>query len=199
MSLKRNANPLRLIRNIRRIVDVSKASRRSIKVNKSKQTYLVPFVKNTILVIIAITLADTFRINAIARLIPLKVSDKHKQKRLLRFLERDYPITSVMKQWALFVLRKVYSTTKSKVVLLIDLTDLLFGYKAIVIAIPFRMRAIPIYWKVYTDEQIQEMVYLSHNTLVWDFLLQFNYCSIKLWVKGGVLFGYLIAVLLMSS
>lgn len=165
-------NPLRFIRNIRRILDVEKASTRSIKVNQSKTAYLVPCVKNTILVIIAITLAETFRINAIACCLPLSVSDKHKQKRLLRFLERDYPITNVMKQWALFVLRKVHGTTKSKVVLLIDETDLLFGYKAIVVAIPFRMRAIPIYFRVYSNEQIQDMVYMSHNTLVWNFLIE---------------------------
>jgi len=168
--MNRRVNPLRLIRNIRRIIPVNKASRRSIKLSKSKKTYLVPLMKNTILVIIAITLADKFRINAIARCLPVKVSDKHKQKRLLRFLERDYPIKSVMKQWALFVLRKVYQKTKSKVLLLIDETDLLFGYKAIVVAIPFRMRAIPIYWQVYTNEQIQDMVYMSHNTLIWNFL-----------------------------
>ena len=42
MSSERNANPLRLIRNIRRIIDVNYASTRSIK-NKSdpKRTYLV--------------------------------------------------------------------------------------------------------------------------------------------------------------
>jgi len=58
MFSERNANPLRLIRNIRRIIDVNKASTRSIK-NKSdpKRTYLVPCLKNTILVIIGINLA----------------------------------------------------------------------------------------------------------------------------------------------
>ena len=163
-------NPLRLIRNIRRIIDVNKARHRSMTLSEGQRTYLVPCLKNTILVIIAITLAETFRLNAIARCLPLKVSDKQKQKHLLRFLERDYPIPSVMKQWALFVLRKVYGNSNSKVVLLIDETDLLFSYKAIVVAIPFRMRAIPIYWKVYTNEQIQNILYLSHNTLVWNFL-----------------------------
>ena len=163
-------NPLRFSRNIRRIIDVNKARHRSLKLSEGQKTYLVPCLKNTILVIIAITLAETFRLNAIARCLPLKVSDKQKQKHLLRFLERDYPIPSVMKQWALFVLRKVYSKTKSKVVLLIDETDLLFSYKAIVVAIPFRMRAIPIYWHIYTNEQIQDLVYKSHNTLIWDFL-----------------------------
>lgn len=84
------------------------------------------------------------------------------QAGLLRFLERDYPIKSVLLRWALFVLRKVYGKTKSKVLLLIDETDLLFGYKAIVVAIPFRMRAIPIYWKIYTNQQIQDMVYIGN-------------------------------------
>jgi hypothetical protein len=173
--LKRGVNTLRLIRTILGIIDVKKANKRSIKKKSSpKRTYLFPCLKNTILVIIGITLAETFRINAIARCLPLDVSDKQKQKRLLRFCKRDYPVKSVMERWALFVLRKVYSKTKSKVVLLIDETDLLFSYKAIVIAIPFRMRAIPIYWKVYTNEQIQSMVYKSHNTLVWNFLSDFK-------------------------
>lgn len=164
-------NPLGFIRNIRRILDVQKSSKRSI-LNKDKKTYLVPAIKNTILVVIAIILAETFRINEIARFLPLKISEKQKQKHLLRFLQRDYPKVSVMKQWAFFVLRKVYGKTKSKVLLLIDETDLLFSYKAIVVAIPFRMRAIPIYWKVYKNEQIQDMTYMSHNTLVWNFLLE---------------------------
>ena len=55
MPLKRNVNPLRLIRNIRAIIDVTKASKRSIE-NKSepKRTYLLPCLKNTVLVIIGI-------------------------------------------------------------------------------------------------------------------------------------------------
>jgi hypothetical protein len=173
MNSNRHTNPIRLIRNIRRLLSAKENSKSSIKVSsKAQRTYWLPCLKNTILVIIAITLAEMFRINEIARCLPICVSDKQKQKRLLRFLSRGYPTESVMKRWALFVLRKVYATTKSKVLLLIDETDLLFGYKAIVVAIPFRMRAIPIYWKIYQNEQIQDMVYLSHNTLIWNFLLK---------------------------
>ena len=188
-----HTNPIRLIRNIRRIFRLKKNATSSMKVSsrchamficgnkppavetpspKARRTYWLPCLKNTILVIIAITLADTFRINKIADCLPISTSDKQKQKRLLRFLDRGYPTDAAMKQWALFVLRKVYQKSKSKVVLLIDETDLLFGYKAIVVAIPFRMRAIPIYWQVYQNEQIQELLYLSHNTLIWNFLAQ---------------------------
>jgi hypothetical protein len=55
--MNRHANPLRLIRNIRRIISVKKSSKRSIKLSsKPKKTYFIPCLKNTILVIIAITL-----------------------------------------------------------------------------------------------------------------------------------------------
>ena len=171
--MNHNAKPIRFSRNIRRILKLKSNAKSSVKVSsEDKRTYWLPCLKNTILVIIAITLAETFRINEIARCLPVASSDKHKQKRLLRFLGRSYPTAPAMKQWALFVLRKVYRNSKSKVVLLIDETDLLFNYKAIVVAIPFRMRAIPIYWQIYTNEQIQDILYLSHNTLVSDFLIQ---------------------------
>jgi hypothetical protein len=170
---RNHAHPIRLSRNIGRILKLKSNAKSSVKVSsEGKRTYWLPCLKNTILVIIGISLAETFRINEIARCLPIASSDKQKQKRFLRFLDRSYPTDSAMKQWALFVLRKVYRKSKSKVVLLIDETDLLFGYKAIVVAIPFRMRAIPIYWKVYSNEQIQDLVYMSHNTLIWNFLLK---------------------------
>ncbi|MBC8233501.1 hypothetical protein H8E77_28465 [bacterium] len=154
MRSDRHTNPIRLTRNIRRIFKLKKNAKSSIKVSsscdamvicgnkppvietpspKAKRMYWLPCLKNTILVTIAIALSETFRINEIARCLPISVSDKQKQKRLLRFLDRGYPTGAVMKQWALFVLRKVYQKSKSKVILLIDETDLLFGYKAIVL------------------------------------------------------------------
>ncbi|RMD59736.1 IS4/IS5 family transposase [Candidatus Parcubacteria bacterium] len=136
-----------------------------------KQRLSLPALKNTLLVVIAITLADTFRINEIARHLPIGVQrEKHKQKRLLRFLDGDYPSQTVMRRWAHFVLQKRYLKTKGKAVLLVDEVDLLGPVKAIVAAVPFRKRAIPIWWKLYTNEQIQQMVYRSHNTLVYEFL-----------------------------
>ena len=38
------------------------------------------------------------------------------------------------------------------------------------IAIPFRKRAIPIAFKVYTNQQIRDMEYLSENYIIWNFL-----------------------------
>jgi hypothetical protein len=168
--------PLRFIQNLNQILDKGSSTKRygekkNLKGNKSSQFNWQPAIKNTILVIIAITLAEKFRINDIARCLPVSVmKQKDKQKRLLRFLSRDYPTGSVMHQWCIFVLQKVYLKLRGKVVLLIDETDLFGPYKAIVVAIPFRKRAIPIFWKIYTNEEIQHLLYLSHNTLVWSFL-----------------------------
>ena len=205
--MNRHANPLRLIRNIRRIVDVNKVSKRSIKDNKSKKRYLVPLIKNTILVIIAITLAETIRINAIARCLPLSVSDKQKQKRLLRFLDQAYPTESVMKQWALFVLRKVYQKTKSKVVLLIDETDLLLGYCHLrfrhactrLLLLLFHFGCVLSLFTLKSTLMSKSRIYLSHNTLIvkrartfglyWAFL---DNLKIKPLVRRDALSGCLI-------
>jgi hypothetical protein len=46
----------------------------------------------------------------------------------------------------------------------------MYDYKAFVAAIPFRKRAIPIAFKVYTNQQIKDMVYLSENHIVWNFM-----------------------------
>jgi len=175
-SFNRRLNPLRLIRTLNSLLrkEFPKKTDRQRKEPNEKNGKRVnwqPAIKNTILTIIAITLADTFKINEISRFLPVNVKrEKHKQKRLLRFLSREYPSSGVMKRWAIFVLQRVYANTKGKVLLLIDETDLYGKYKAIVVAIPFRKRAIPIYWKVYTNSQIQRLVYLSHNTLVYQFL-----------------------------
>ena len=99
--MNRNLNPIRFSRNIRRILKLKSNAKSSVKVSsEGKRRYWLPCLKNTILVI-AITLAETFRINEIARCLPIKASDK--QKRLLRFLGRSYPTAPVMKQWAFVV------------------------------------------------------------------------------------------------
>lgn len=173
---RRRIAPLRFIRTLNQILHNGSntkryGQRKSIKGNQSKSFNWQPAIKNTILVIIAITLAETFRINDIARCLPVSVmKQKDKQKRLLRFLSRDYPTETVMHRWCLFVLQKVYRKLRGTVMLLIDETDLFGPYKAIVVAIPFRKRAIPIFWKIYTNQEIQQLLYLSHNTLVWGFL-----------------------------
>ena len=65
-----------------------------------------PSLKNLILTIIA--LAKSFRINEIASRLPVSVKHQQtKQKRLLRFLARSFPIDVVMRCWLCFVLRRV--------------------------------------------------------------------------------------------
>ena len=60
--MNRYINPIRFIRSIHKILKVNKKVYFS---PKGKKRYLVPSIKNTILVVIAITLADKLRINEI--------------------------------------------------------------------------------------------------------------------------------------
>ena len=136
-----------------------------------KDTLKKPALKNTILIVIAIALSKTLRINEIAGHLPVAVKTrKTKQKRVLRFLKSKYPTQSVMEQWALYVLRTVGCPPKGRLLILIDETDLIGPFKAIVAAIPFGKRAIPIYWKIYTQAEIDSMAILSHNVLVQTFV-----------------------------
>ena len=161
---KKRVNPKRLIHTINEIFN---------------DTLKKPALKNTILVVIAIALSKTLRINEIALHLPVAVKTKKtKQKRLLRFLKSKYPTQSVMEEWALFVLRTVGCPAKGKLLILIDETDLIEPFKAIVAAIPFGKRAIPIYWKIYTHAQIDSMEILSHNVLVQTFVEKLTHlCS----------------------
>lgn len=134
-----------------------------------------PSLKNLVLVIVAIAQSPVFRINEISRHIATDVkSEKMKQKRLLRFLDRKLEKKQVMARWATFVLQRVYRHSGKTVHILIDETDLIGPFKAIVAAVPFRQRAIVIYFKVYTNFEIQSMRYLSHNTLVQKFCWRVN-------------------------
>ena len=129
-------------------------------------------LKNLILTIIAIALAKSFRINEIASRLPVSVKHQQtKQKRLLRFLARSFPIDVVMRCWLIFVLRRVCQPGTVCPLILIDETKLLGDFKAIVAAVPFRQRAIPIYWHIYTDAEIQQMRYKSHNEIIQRFCL----------------------------
>ena len=85
-----------------------------------------PGLKNFILVIIAIALCPKFRINEISRHLGVDVkTEKTKQKRLLRFLDRKSEKKRVMGRWATFVLEVVYRQSGKVVPILIDETDLI--------------------------------------------------------------------------
>ena len=131
-----------------------------------------PALKNVILTVIAIALSKTFRINEIASRLPVSVKhQKTKQKRLLRFLASAFPIDEVMRCWLVFVLERVCRPGTARPLILIDETKLIDNFKALVAAVPFRQRAIPIYWHIYRDADIQDMVYKSHNEIVQRFCL----------------------------
>jgi len=66
----------------------------------------------------------------------------------------------------------VYGKTNDAIIVLVDGTDLIHGYKAFVAAIPYRKRAIPLVFKAYTNQQIRDMVYRSENWIVWNFMDQ---------------------------
>ena len=109
------------------------------------------------------------------RALPIVVKkEKSKQKRLLRFLETPLPLDALMEAWCLFVCRWVWQRTQDYFYVLVDETDLPNGWKALVASIPFRNRAIPIFWVVYEDEEIRNMTYKSHNTLIQNFCLKVN-------------------------
>jgi hypothetical protein len=82
-----------------------------------------PTLKNVILTTLAIALAKTFRINEIASRLPVAVThQKTKQKRLLRFLARAFPIGAVMQCWLVFVVRRVCQPGTARPLILIDET-----------------------------------------------------------------------------
>ena len=138
-----------------------------------------PLLKNLILVTLAIALTDKLKINEIARKLPLNVKhQKSKQNRFLRYLDKPFPILDMMFSWTKFVLQKLYENTEKDIIILIDKVGLIHGYKAFVSAIPFRKRAIPIAFKIYTDQQIDDMVYRSENEIIWNFI-DFVHESIK--------------------
>ena len=130
-----------------------------------------PSLKNLALVAISISLAEKLKINEIARHMPVDVShQKCKQTRLLRFLKKPLPLLDMIFSWSSFVLERVYAKTNDAIIILVDGTDLIHGYKAFVASIPYRKRAIPLTFKAYTNQQIRDMVYRSENDIVWNFL-----------------------------
>ena len=132
-------------------------------------------LRNLLLSIVAVSVAQTLRINEVASRLPITVkNEKSKQKRFLRFLETPFPIDVTQQAWVRFVLRRLWKPTKTDKypLIIIDETDLHAGLKAIVAAVAFRKRAIPIFWWVYSNAEIQDMTYKSHNQLIQDFCLR---------------------------
>ena len=132
-------------------------------------------LRNLLLTVVAVSVAKTFRINEVASRLPLAVAnEKSKQKRLLRFLETDFPIDVAQVAWLRFVLARIWKSTKPSKhpLILIDETDLHGEWKAIVAAVGFRKRAIPILWCVYSNAEIQDMTYKSHNEIIQTFCLK---------------------------
>jgi len=88
------------------------------------------------------------------------------------------------------VLQKVYGETNDAIIVLIDGTGLIHDYKAFVAAIPYRKRAIPIEFKAYTNQQIKDMVYLSENWVVWNFMDQVYEAIQKVFPGRKVIFVF---------
>ena len=137
-------------------------------------------LRNLLFVVLAVAAAKTFRSNGIAARLPILVKkEKSKQKRLLRFLETPLPLDALIEAWCLFACRWIWKRTQDYFYVLIGETDLPNGWKAIVASIPFRNRAIPIFWRVYENEEIRNMTYKSHNTLIQHFCLKVNELTLK--------------------
>ena len=132
-----------------------------------------PKLRNLILTSIAIGKTEKLQINEIAQNMPVDVKHKKsRQTRLLRFLDSYLPLNGVTFSWTGLVLGKVHGNKTGKIMVLVDEVDLIEDYKALVAAIPFRKRAIPIVFKIYTNQQIRDLVYRSKNDVVWNFMDQ---------------------------
>ena len=137
-------------------------------------------LRNLLLVILAVAVAKTFRINTIAARLPIVVKkEKSEQKRLLRFLDTPLPLACLEKAWFTFVVGYLLHIKADRYfLLLVDETDLIERWKVIVAAIPFRHRAIPVFWFIYKDEEIQSGKYKSHNEIIQRFSLKLYRLSI---------------------
>lgn len=139
-----------------------------------------PSFRNLLFLVIAVCTAKTFRINEIATRLPIQVkTEKSKQKRLLRFLDTPLPMTRLQQAWFTFVVDYLLRVKAARYfLLLVDETDLIAGWKAVVAAMPFRHRAIPVFWFLYKDEEIQSGKYKSHNQIIQRFCLKLYRFSI---------------------
>ena len=116
-----------------------------------------PTARNLLFVLIAIGVAKTFRINEIASCwFPLVVArEKSKQKRFLRFLETPWHIDALKMAWCVGVVRGCSRDAGEDLLFLLDETERIAGWKALVVAIPFWHRAIPVFWFLYNNQQIR--------------------------------------------
>ena len=129
-----------------------------------------PTARNLLFVLIAISVAQTFRINEIASRLPVIVArEKSKQKRFLRFLETPLPIDALKAAWFASVVSWCSKAANDHLYLLVDETKLIAGWKALVVGIAFRHRAIPVFWFIYSDQQIRDGIYKSHNEIIQYF------------------------------
>ena len=130
-----------------------------------------PTFRNLLFVLIAIGVAQTFRINEIASRLPIDVArEKSKQKRFLRFLDTPLPVDALKRAWFVSVVGWFFKDAGDHLYLLVDETDLIAGWKALVVSIPFRKpRAIPVFYFIYSDQQIRDCIYKSHNEIIQYF------------------------------
>ena len=130
-----------------------------------------PTLRNFYLMLQAVCVAPSFRIQSIASHLPIRVKhDKSKQKRVLRFIDTYFPVAAVKGAWLSHIVVSVCrSVGMQHLLVLIDETDLPGGWKAIVAALPFRNRAIPLYWVLYKNEMLKDGTYQGHNDLVQQF------------------------------
>ena len=130
-----------------------------------------PTFRNLLFVLIAIGVAQTFRINEIASRLPIGVArEKSKQKRFLRFLDTPLRVDALKTAWFVSVVGWFFKDAGGHLYLLVDETDLIAEWKALVVAIPFRKpRAIPVFYFIYTDQQIRDGIYKSHNEIIQYF------------------------------
>ena len=89
-----------------------------------------PTFRNLLLVLIAISVAQTFRINEIASRLPLVVKrEKSKQKRFLRFLDTPLPVDALKTAWFVSVVGWFFKDAGSHLYLLVDETQLIGEWK----------------------------------------------------------------------
>ena len=129
-----------------------------------------PTARNLLFVLIAISVVRTFRISEIASRLPIIVArEKSKEKRFLRFLETPWHIDALKAAWFVSVVSWYFKAGNAYLYLLVDETKLIAGWKALVVAVPFRHRAILVFWFIYSHQQIGDGIYKSHNEIIQYF------------------------------
>ena len=91
------------------------------------------------------------------------------RKGFCAFLRCSGPIDALKAAWFVSVVSWFCKDAGDHLYLLVDETQLLGAWKALVVAVPFRHRAIPVFWFIYSDEQIRDGVYKSHNEIIQYF------------------------------